>query len=208
MRKFNILIAIISILFLTVSTASAEIYVKGAGIWLPKQEVSVTPPGPAGDINFNIENSFGGYGDVGFYTPKRYFSFGVEGGFSNLRAFNPIAGVQDVNAEIITFSGKACAHAQNHTSFTPFACGGAGITNIDPSLSIPGGVKVQFNSVTASSYLTEIGLKYRINQTFSLIGGGRYEGTFDHPVVGVSGIPGAAAEINLDRASLFFGVEF
>lgn len=200
------------IIFLSLSTfAHAETFFGVSGSYVPEQSASAT--GIQGEAIFDLDNSYGANAEVGFYSPGGLLSFAVEAGFQNLTAFNPIPGspIQSIDAGVFSVMGKMCAHAQNKTKVTPYACGGLGMFNIDPSATVGAGNgnKLDFDSVFASGYSGEAGLQYKCKSChFSVFGAASWQNTFDNPTVSIAGIPASAQEVDIGRFSLKAGVRF
>jgi hypothetical protein len=190
--------------------ASADTFVRAGGTFMPEQEVSITPPGGGGDINFDLNSAYGGQAEVGVYSPMGLLSFGLLGTFENLRGFNPAPGIESVDAQVYSLMGNMCANVQNKSSLTPYACGGVGLFWIDPGLTIPGGIKVSLDSETASGYAVEAGLRYKTANAFSVFGGVNWRDTFDEPVIGIGGAPGIGTGVGVDlgRYGFVAGIEF
>lgn len=200
----------LSILFVLVmfNTAFADTFVRGSATWMPEQEASVTPPGGGADAEFDLNSSFGAQAEVGVYSPMRLLSFGVKGTLENLRGFNPVAGVESVDAQVYSLMGNLCANVHNRSRLTPYACGGAGLFWIDPTLTLPGGTNITMTPVTASGYSAEVGLRYAAARNFSLHGGLNWRDTFDEPIIGVSSIPGSGMPVDIGRFAIVLGAEF
>lgn len=198
---------ILSLIFTLVwtSIANAEIYFRGAGSWAPEQEISASVP--TADFDFDINQSFGALGEVGVYSKEKLLSFGIQGTFENLRAFNPVAGVESVDAELYSLMGNMCMNVENKSKITPYACGSVGMYWLDPSLSVPGGALVNFDSSSASGYGAEAGLKVKTSKDFSLFGSIYWRDTFNDFVVG-AGVPGTGVEVDVGHYGFLAGFNF
>lgn len=206
--KRKILLLAISMSLALATMANADVFVRGAGTWTPEQEFTITPPGPGGDINFDSNDTFGAQAEVGVYSPMKLLSFGVKGSFENLRGFNPVVGVESVDAQVYSLMGNMCANVQNKSALTPYACGAVGVFWIDPNLTLPGGFQVGLDKVSQSGYGVEAGLRYAASKDFSVYGGVNWRDTFDNFIIGVDGIPGTGAEVDIGRFGVVAGIEF
>jgi opacity protein-like surface antigen len=210
-KRFSLsIVTLLAVLFVFQSVAFAgESIFRLKGTYVPEQEVSATP-GPAPEVKFDLDNSFGAYAEWGKESPNKYLYGGVEAGFVNLSAFAPVAGVQDVEVQRYSLMAKLCTQLANDSSFTPFACGGVGLAFFDPSLTLAGGTTVNIDRVTASAFALEAGVRIRPKMTEGLgfLAGYRYDDTFNNPTFSVAGAPGASAEVDLAHSSVFVGIEF
>ena len=202
MKKF-----ILSILFVLLWTtiANAEVYFRGAATMSPEQDVNVVGSGL--NLNFDIQPTYGGLVEVGVYSKEKLLSFGIQGTFEDLRAFNPIAGVESLDAQLYSLMANMCTHVQNKSTLTPYVCGSAGMYWLDPSVKLPGGAIVSLDSASAAGYGVEGGIHWAATKDFSLFGGMYWRDTFNPFVVG-AGVPGTGVEVDVGRYGFLAGVHF
>ncbi len=205
MKRLSILTLALILLSVTVSSAS-EFVIRPSGFWVPKQELSVVPPGGA-IAEFDLDNSFGGFLEIAKYSPEKYLSFGFEGGFENLQTTNPVPGISKGSAKVFSLMAKGCGHVQNRTAFTPFGCGGVGMLVIDPDLQVASGPAISLGSVTTSGFSLEAGGTYALTHQVAARAGVRMMKAFDDPVFSVGG-GGLGVPMDIDHYGVFFGLEF
>lgn len=187
-------------------TVFAESFViRPSGFWVPKQEMSASVPGVP-IVEFDTDHSFGGFLGIAKYSPKKYLSFGVEGGFENLEIGSPAPGIKEASAKVFTLMAKGCGHLQNKSAFTPFGCGGVGMLVIDPDLQVTSGPAISLNKTATSGFSMEAGSSYAFND-LAVRAGVRVIKTFDDPVFSVAG-GGFGVPVSIDHYGLFFGLEF
>jgi len=208
MKKFIFLFLSVFLFFPALSNADPFFGISGS--YIPEQSVSAT--GVQGKSTFDMNNSFGASGEMGYYTPSGLLSFGVEAGFQNLTAFDPISGsgVQSVSADVFSIMGKTCGYMQNHGKITPYACGGMGMYNINPSVTLGAGngVKTNLLSVFTSGYMAEVGIQMKASKDFSVFGAGTWQDTFLDPVVSIPGAPATSQQLDIGRFGIKAGVRF
>ncbi len=204
MKRISILTVALILMFVAVASAD-QFVIRPSGFWVPKQELSIVPPGGA-IAEFDLDNSFGGFLEVAKFSPQKYLSFGIEGGFENLQTTNPAPGIAEGSAKIFSLMAKGCGHVQNKSKLTPFGCGGVGMLVIDPDLQVASGPAISLGSVTTSGFTLEAGGSYAMTNQLAARAGVRMIKAFDDPVFSVGGGLGIPMDVN--HYGIFFGLEF
>ncbi len=203
--KKSICLSVLMVLLFAVSAFADSFVVRPSGFWIPKQEMSASVPGVP-IVEFNTDNSFGGFVEIAKYSPKKYLSFGLEGGFENLKVGSIAPGISEASAKVFSLMVKGCGHVQNKSKFTPFGCGGIGMLVIDPDMELASGAAIALNKTATSGFSMEAGGSYAFSEV-ALRAGVRMIKAFDDPVFSVAG--GAVGiPVDIDHYGVFFGLEF